>query len=44
MFQMMNEDDGFGLFNEADQQLFKTKTGDERSKTPSTMAARGEGF
>jgi hypothetical protein len=30
MFQMMNEDDGFGLFNEADQKLFRTKTGDAK--------------
>ncbi len=30
IFQMMNEDDGFGLFNEADQKLFNTETGDAK--------------
>ncbi|GAH11387.1 unnamed protein product [marine sediment metagenome] len=42
MFQMMNEDDGFGLFNEADQKLFNTKFGYSTSCTFSTTISSGK--
>lgn len=42
MFQMMNEDDGFGLFNEADQKLFNTKTGDPKKDAINYGRARAK--
>jgi prepilin-type processing-associated H-X9-DG protein len=42
MLQMMNEDDGFGLFNPRDQELFQTKTGDPRQDAINYGHARGK--
>ncbi len=42
VFQMMNEDDGFGLFNEADQRLFQTNTGDAKQDAINYGRARGQ--
>ena len=42
MFQMMNEDDGFGLFNEADQKRFHTETGDAKQDAINYGRASGQ--
>ena len=42
MIQMMNEGDGFGLFNEADQKLFNTKTGDAKQDAINYGRARAK--
>jgi len=42
ILQMMNEDDGFGLFNEADQKRFNTVTGDPKQDAVNYGRARAQ--